>query len=119
MNPSGLRIGTPALTTRGMGEDEMREIARSSASALGRFDSERDALLERTRALMERTRCTRSSRPRRSRRLRASTATAAAKEAGSVGIATPARGRADEIHLSGHSDAKGRSGRESAPNPLL
>jgi glycine hydroxymethyltransferase len=55
MNPSGLRIGTPALTTRGLGEDEMREIADVISIALSdRFDAERDALLERSRALMER-----------------------------------------------------------------
>jgi glycine hydroxymethyltransferase len=55
MNPSGLRIGTPALTTRGLVEDDMREIAQVIATALSdRFESERDALGERTRSLMER-----------------------------------------------------------------
>jgi glycine hydroxymethyltransferase len=55
MNPSGLRIGTPALTTRGFVEEDMREIAEVICAALsGRFDAERDSLSERTRALMER-----------------------------------------------------------------
>jgi glycine hydroxymethyltransferase len=55
MNPSGLRIGTPALTTRGLVEDDLREIARIIVAALSdRFDAERDELLERSRALMER-----------------------------------------------------------------
>ncbi|HEX6227837.1 MAG TPA: serine hydroxymethyltransferase [Solirubrobacterales bacterium] len=55
MNPSGLRIGTPALTTRGLVEDDMREIASVIAAALSdRFDAERDALSERTQALMSR-----------------------------------------------------------------
>jgi len=34
MKPSGIRIGTPALTTRGMKEPEMRAIAKWIASAL-------------------------------------------------------------------------------------
>jgi glycine hydroxymethyltransferase len=55
MNPSGLRIGTPALTTRGLVEDDMREIARVICAALSeRFDAEKGALLERSRLLMER-----------------------------------------------------------------
>jgi glycine hydroxymethyltransferase len=55
MNPSGLRIGTPALTTRGMGEEEMREIAAVIVTALGPdFESEKSALAARTAALMDR-----------------------------------------------------------------
>jgi glycine hydroxymethyltransferase len=55
MNPSGLRIGTPALTTRGLGEDDMREIGDVICAALSdRFEAEREALAERSRALMER-----------------------------------------------------------------
>jgi len=55
MNPSGLRIGTPALTTRGLVEDDLREIADVVCIALSdRFDAERDSLRERTSALTER-----------------------------------------------------------------
>jgi glycine hydroxymethyltransferase len=54
MNPSGLRIGTPALTTRGLGTDDMREIADVICSTLGGdFESTRESLHERTRALVE------------------------------------------------------------------
>ncbi len=55
MNPSGLRIGTPALTTRGLLEDDMTEIASVIATALSDdFESQKAPLAERTRALMER-----------------------------------------------------------------
>jgi glycine hydroxymethyltransferase len=55
MNPSGLRIGTPAVTTRGLVEGDLSEIAAVIATALSEdFDAEKAALAERTRALMER-----------------------------------------------------------------
>jgi glycine hydroxymethyltransferase len=55
MNPSGLRIGTPALTTRGMVEDDLSEIAAVIAAALGDgFEAEKATLAERTKALMDR-----------------------------------------------------------------
>ena len=56
MVSSGLRIGTPALATRGFGDDEFREVADIIATALGAdFDDEvRAALRERVSALADR-----------------------------------------------------------------
>ncbi|MBK5115999.1 MAG: serine hydroxymethyltransferase [Thermoleophilia bacterium] len=55
MNPSGLRIGTPALTTRGFVEEDMTEIADLISIALSdRFEAEREALKARSEALMDR-----------------------------------------------------------------
>src|SRR3954452_12542493 len=55
MDPSGLRVRTPALAKRGLGEGDLREIGRIVVGALGPdFESEKDSLLERSRALMER-----------------------------------------------------------------
>ena len=53
---SGLRIGTPALATRGFQEEDFREVGRVIAETLsGDFsDAKRAELSERTRALAER-----------------------------------------------------------------
>jgi glycine hydroxymethyltransferase len=53
---SGLRIGTPALTTRGLREEEMREIGRTIAAALrpSVTDAELAGLRARSRAIGER-----------------------------------------------------------------
>ena len=40
LNPSGIRLGSPAVTTRGFGEAEMREVASCIAEVLNDIDSE-------------------------------------------------------------------------------
>jgi glycine hydroxymethyltransferase len=53
---SGLRIGTPALTTRGLREDDMREIARIIVAGLdpAAGEPELESLRGRSRAIGER-----------------------------------------------------------------
>jgi glycine hydroxymethyltransferase len=52
---SGVRFGTPAMTTRGFGPDEMREVARIIVSTLTvePTDANLDRLLQRSRALTD------------------------------------------------------------------
>jgi glycine hydroxymethyltransferase len=40
LNPSGIRLGSPAVTTRGFREDEMREVGRLIAEVLTNIDRE-------------------------------------------------------------------------------
>jgi glycine hydroxymethyltransferase len=56
MVTSGLRIGTPALATRGLQADDFSEVARIIAEALqpGDFDARRADLAERAAAIAER-----------------------------------------------------------------
>jgi glycine hydroxymethyltransferase len=56
MDPSGIRLGTPLVTSRGMGTDEMRVIARLVDEALlaPHDDAKLAALREETRGLTRR-----------------------------------------------------------------
>jgi len=40
LNPSGIRLGSPAVTTRGFKEEEMREVGRLIAAVLGNIGNE-------------------------------------------------------------------------------
>jgi len=53
LNPSGIRLGSPAVTTRGFREAEMLEVAGLIGEVLGRLDSEetRAAVRRRVAAL--------------------------------------------------------------------
>ena len=48
---SGIRLGTPAMTTRGFKEDDMREVARIIAEAIRNSDNEEVLIKLRADAL--------------------------------------------------------------------
>ncbi|MCL6544815.1 MAG: serine hydroxymethyltransferase [Bryobacteraceae bacterium] len=56
LNPSGIRLGSPAVTTRGFGEAEMREVASCVAEILQHLGSEEAiaAVRRRVQSLTER-----------------------------------------------------------------
>ena len=56
MKPSGVRLGTPAATTRGLKEGEMKALARVMVEALKNYKEPRrlEALRQETRVLCSR-----------------------------------------------------------------
>ncbi len=50
---SGVRLGTPAVTTRGMKEDDMAEIAKLIHLAITAFDEKQDEIRSRVKALCD------------------------------------------------------------------
>lgn len=54
MVTSGVRLGTPAVTTRGFGEVEMREVANYIADCAFRFDEKKESTLAAVQALTAR-----------------------------------------------------------------
>ena len=50
---SGLRLGTAAVTTRGFGEEDMREVAKLITMTLTDFDKNQDEVRARVKALCE------------------------------------------------------------------
>jgi glycine hydroxymethyltransferase len=51
---SGIRLGTPAVTTRGMKEEDMREIARAISLAISDFDRNKEQVLSMVDSLCKR-----------------------------------------------------------------
>jgi glycine hydroxymethyltransferase len=50
MDPSGIRLGTPAVTTRGLGTEHMQDLARWIDEGIEAARRDDEAALERIRA---------------------------------------------------------------------
>ena len=50
---SGIRIGTPAVTSRGMKQEDMQEIAALIKMAITQFDTQKEAVEKRVKALCD------------------------------------------------------------------